>query len=64
MAPAAPVITSKSIAPVIISTNWLFAAIAIAVVIARHHVRRNIIKRFDIEDYLIFVNLVRLLVAV
>lgn len=42
----------------VIAVNWVFAAISIGIVAARHHVRRNIVRRFGIEDYLIFVNLV------
>lgn len=48
----------NSVGIAIIAVNWVLAAFSIAIVAARHHVRRNIIHRFGIEDYLIFVNLV------
>jgi hypothetical protein len=55
--PAMPAVNHHSIAPAVVAVNWVFALLAIIVVAARHYVRRNIIHRFGIDDYLIFVTL-------
>lgn len=50
--------TSENLGPALVAVAWVFNVIAVIVVAARFYVRRNIIHRLSLDDWIILFTLV------
>ncbi|KAF3767312.1 hypothetical protein M406DRAFT_252473 [Cryphonectria parasitica EP155] len=49
--------TSQNLGPALVAVAWVFSFIAIVIVTARFYVRRNIIQRLSLDDWIILFTL-------
>lgn len=50
--------TTENLGPALVAVAWVFAAVAVIVVAARFYVRRNIVHRLTLDDWIILFTLV------
>lgn len=50
--------TTENLGPALVAVAWVFNVIAVIVVAARFYVRRNIVHRLSLDDWIILFTLV------
>lgn len=50
--------TTENLGPALVAVAWVFNVIAVIVVTARFYVRRNIVHRLSLDDWIILFTLV------